>query len=934
MIFSTLFKDKWKSKKVAQRLQAITELQPTVSADKIVLVNLAENDVDSNVRSAALDKLNQFHFWLTASNANSDSCIVKLAQQKIENILLGEDPIMLTHDEKQNFLAQPPHPALLEKWLFVEQDTSLQIRIFEQINKPQLSLKLFGQSDSTELQRYIVDNNNEISLLEKLVKKTNSTDVEQYINDKIAEITANLEKPIKLAKQIQLTLSKYLALKDIANYQDVLVKKAQIEAQWQTLQRDFELLSTEQQFTFNDKWKTIESQITKVFALKAENYQQQQIALQLAEDKITQQASFTLKAEQLSKQLSTAIYENSAIDQADFNQTIDQELQALSQSVLDSKAQQQLASQFNEARSKLLQLDVIAESITQATHLISQLSQIALPKTITEFSEKYDFYRNWQQQWGKVNAAACNLLPDSIQSSYQALTQQWQATILPFEQQLKVEFKQVKNKLHDVRQLVNRGKYNASFGVFKKAEKAYLALSSKQQQALEKDYLWCQAKINDLSDWESYIATPKKQALLAQAQTLVEQPLDNPVTQADKVKTLRKQWNTLGHAQADLNAELNTQFNLACEQAFAPCRLFFSEQEKLRALNLAAREQLIKDSRALESVTQQAMIDWKQLDRDLNKLMQQWRDAGDVDKQYYQELNQQFNQSLKPVKNAISAFHQSNVEKKKILITHAQTLSEQSENEAILQDVKRLQVKWRDIGYCGPKEENKLWQSFRAINDKIFARHKARQKNIDQQNNEQLNELSVQVNLLTEKACNKSTVTEIDVMLNQCELLTKQLSLLKPKSSLLLVQLSKQVKVLNAHKSDLITTQKNHAWQQLFSILEQKIELKENINLIQEFEQLTTKWKKRLLALPSTDADINARLEKTIALEIIAGAKSTQSDQALTMKVQVELMQQQLSNKQTITLESLLCEWLALGQLSSNDLPLINRIRPLFAQKT
>ena len=193
--------------------------------------------------------------------------------------------------------------------------------------------------------------------------------------------------------------------------------------------------------------------------------------------------------------------------------------------------------------------------------------------------------------------------------------------------------------------------------------------------------------------------------------------------------------------------------------------------------------------------------------------------------------------------------------------------------------------------------------------------------------------MSIQVSQLIEKVNNKPVIDDINVMLEECERLNAQLKPLKPKSSALLDQLSKQVKVLNAQKTELATTQKNQSWQLLFSIVEQSIEQNKETKFDPTFEQLPTKWKKRLLAVPSTSAESSTRLEKTIALEVIAGVKSPQVDQALTMKVQVELMQQQLSNKQTITLETLLDEWLALGQLSDTDLPLIARIRPLFVQK-
>ena len=83
---------------------------------------------------------------------------------------------------------------------------------------------------------------------------------------------------------------------------------------------------------------------------------------------------------------------------------------------------------------------------------------------------------------------------------------------------------------------------------------------------------------------------------------LVETPLDNPNEQADKVKNFRKTWNLLGHADEELDKGLNEAFNQACELAFAPCRLFFAEQEKLREQHFILRTNIIEQATAMKKV--------------------------------------------------------------------------------------------------------------------------------------------------------------------------------------------------------------------------------------------------------------------------------------------------------------------------------------------
>ncbi|XQW86873.1 DUF349 domain-containing protein [Thalassotalea piscium] len=933
MIFSKLFKEKWQSKNDTIRLQAVEELSINNSSDKNILIQLIENDSNSQVRINALSKFNQFSLWIEASK-NNNKTVRAFAEQQIENILLGLENIELTKEEKFSFLELKPSQSLLEKWLFAEPDSNLQITLYELINKPQLAFKLFTLRDNAKVQNYIIEQNDDIATLEKLAKKTHLKDVQSKISEKIASLTEAQEKPIKLAKQVQLILAKYLALKDIASYQEMLDKQSEIITQWHEVKAKFDILPEDKQLAFNDKWIGIETQLDKIFAIKAEDYKQQQILIKLAQDRAEQLEGFNLTLKNLNQQLSTSIYENATIDKMAFEKEIDRQLQLLSESDLDNKTQQNLSKLFNQERKQLLQLDTIAESITQATHLISQLSQVVLPQQIEEFAEKLAFYRDWQTQWQKVNKASCNLLPESITTSYQVLTKQWEEGIKPFEKSLKVQFNKVKHQLSDVKRLINSGKFNVCFGVFKKAETAYLLLTSQQQQALAKDYVWCQEKINELSDWESYIATPKKQSLLQEIQALADNPIDSPVEQAQKVKEYRKQWNSLGHAEAEINEELNAAFNLACEQAFAPCRLFYSEQEKLRSKHKVERENLISESEALKQRIEQPDVDWKKLDSDLNKLLQKWRNAGEVDQQIYHSLNKTFNQSLTPIKNAIHEFHESNAQKKQAVIVKAEALAKQDDIEQATIEIKSLQSKWREIGYSGSKAENKLWKAFRAINDDIFAKRKETQHATNESNNLKLNELAIEVQQLIDRAEQPLSIAQINTSIEEAALLKDKLLPLKPLSSQLNTQLIDFTKSLTHKKKNLLKQKANQSWHNLFSLLHEVIEQDIVFEHHENYINLDNKWKKRLKSLATDSVDHQSRKEKTIALEIIAGIKPPASEQALTMKVQVALMQQQLSNKEVVTIETAFDEWLALGKLTKDDLPLLSRIQALFTAET
>ena len=225
-------------------------------------------------------------------------------------------------------------------------------------------------------------------------------------------------------------------------------------------------------------------------------------------------------------------------------------------------------------------------------------------------------------------------------------------------------------------------------------------------------------KIAELADWEHYIATPRKQQLLADIKAIVETPLDNPNEQAEKVKQYRKTWNSLGHADDDAEQALNTEFNQLCETAFTPCRLYFAEQEKLRAQHLLTRQSFLEQAKSLAgSVTRNEndgddnnlTIDYKSLENELNQLIKQWQSAGQIDREIYQGINNEFNLALQPIKLVIKNYHQENKIAKQALIGNAESLLVNDDIFYAVTEVKSLQTQWRNIGYAGPKVENKLW---------------------------------------------------------------------------------------------------------------------------------------------------------------------------------------------------------------------------------
>ena len=966
MIFN-LFKSKnsWQHKDSNVRIAAINEeLTTDNNEDKAILLSLLNEDESELVRRAVLLKLNSFDEYFNTIKTNNNKAVQAFAATQVQDILFGQHQLTLTDEQKQSFLItvtnnQPVDFSLLNKWLDHEVSPTLVISLFEVLvqkkNAAQLFLQVFAKKQSVEIQKQLIafelEALAEPALLSKLSKKAVNDDVMQLINDRLTKQVEQQEKPKRLLKQSQLILSKLLALKDNSDYNQYRSKKTGLLQEWQSNLAELSCLSEDEQQQLLTKYKKITEQLTHIFASKEENYQQAKIAEQLFNDKETAKDGFNKTITELNQAIITAVFEGTSTETEKHNQkTFENSVAQLSQkvkaSILNETEQVEFIQQIYQLEKRLTQLPEIAQSVSEATYLISKMSQLALPQTLNELNDRQQTYHDWLNDWKIVDQKACGVLPVSIKDAYKEISLLWRNGLKPLIQEQKQLFGQTKKKLIDLKRLLNNGKYKVCFGLFKGVSQVIHLLSSSQQQQLQRDFDNVSEKMAEISDWEQYIATPRKQELLAEINALVITPLDNPNTQADKVKQFRKTWNSLGHAEENLDKELNDQFNLACEQAFAPCRLFYAEQEKLREQHLVTRHKILEQAVNLAETIKSANIDnspidFKTLDGKLTTLQQRWQQAGDVDREIYQKLLKQYKNTILPIQRVINEFYDTNAESKQTLINKAEQQLDVEDIYQAIECIKKLQHQWRDIGFAGSHQESKLWQQFRAINDKVFAKR-------EQARSEQKAELDELAkgfnqtldNIKTETKDTDETRVELNALIKAKDQATQLLSQVlanKPVLKTVASAIEIFIKQMIERIAQVTAEEESKSWDSLFILLESMSQeaLDSSVEAIlnkADYQQLNSFWQKRLKeqCVLTTKVDESIRIDKTLELEILAQVDSPIEFASQRMIVQVGLMQEQIKSGASIDLSERFVDWLRLGRLEAADLILLKRLKKIF----
>ncbi len=948
-------KNSWQHKDSNVRIAGINEeLNVSNNENKTILLSIVNTDKSELVRRAALIKLNNFDDYYHVSKSNDSKAVQQFAEQQVLDILSGKNLLELTLTQKQPLINRLEIP-LLNHWLVYESNPSLVLSLFDALTKKksgsQVLLQIFSQHINpqnrsehitAEIQKQLLALDlpelSDESLLTKLNKKAVNQSVNQLILSKLNTIAELKEKPKKLLKHLQLLLAKLLALKEVADYSEYLNKKTALTQEWQQQIVEVSCLPADEQKRVLTKYEKILSQLTQLFVVKAEAFQQEKITQQLQHEKQAAQGRFNQTITTLNHDITNAVFTDEVLVEADFKEKLALISEQLANSILNADEQFTITRQLNSLTLRFTQLPEIAQSVSNATYLISSISQLALPQNLTELNERQQNYQDWLGRWKDVDKKACGMLPASIITAHKEITHTWRNGLKPLQKEQKQFFNQTQKKLNDLKRLLASGKYKVCFGLFKGVNQTLDFLSADQIQQLQRDYDSVNKKMAEISDWEHYIATPRKQALLSEITALVTQPLDNPNDQADKVKQHRKTWNSLGHADEALDHDLNEQFNVACEQAFAPCRMFYAEQEKLRKQHLIVRNDIISQAKQLadaNNISNIDAIDFKALDGQLTKLQQCWQQAGEVDRQAYQKLFNQFKSVIQPIKQTIKTFHDANKLSKQVLIKKAEQQLNVDDIHQAIDEIKQLQQQWRSIGFAGNHQESKLWRIFRQVNDQVFAKRDQVKTEYNAVKSSKLATLKLNLNVIKSNVIesNKSSLVNGK---NQAEQLLSTVLADKPVLKAAVSAIDTFIKKTNEQVALIEEKNQAESWQALFKLLNELAVIEiDDISNNAHFKRLSSFWQKRLLehAKLKTSVINQERFEKTLELEILAQQESPTEYASQRMAVKVRLMQAQMLSGTQVEQPQLLVEWLALGQLSAEDVSQIARLEKIFLNK-
>ncbi|WP_462158174.1 DUF349 domain-containing protein [Pseudoalteromonas sp. GB56] len=869
MIFKQFFQPKWKHPKETTRLGALSAMDS--QQDEQIIRELASSDPSSNVRAAALKKLNDVSLWWQACQQDAEPSIKRLANQKVGQAIL-ESTQTLSDSDKELYIDRFAPEKLLEQLALQEKTNAVKIKLLKRLHKPQLLEQVFRSADEVLQQQLceMVINQELATKLQKFAKG----DAKSQLNEYLQQQQRAQDMPIEVEQQSKLLLAKLNALREKSDYQLVSTQFTVLNNQFEQLELSW--LGDVQREQCEQKHSELVIKLNNHIDRLKGDYDLELSKQQARQRSVLALANLSALAEEIAHAMSLRFDGNEQI-QTDWLHAKVEQAQDMLQNE-DLQPGQELNSQRAELERLFKQVEQLAAYEQDVAHVRSELVEYQAHSVPSTTDELDDAMTKETQLRVRVREAI-KVLPKELaghwHQQFKATQNQWQAQVKPLTEEQSKLLETAKKKARDLRRLTSQGRYRVAFGVFNGLREVYEQLTMHFQQQIVREYETIENMLNEAKDWHQYAGEAQQEQLVTAAKELCSLPCEDANARLEQVKRLRKSWQLLG---PEVDAQAKEQFEQAIELAFEPCRIHFAHQQEQKEQAVAQREQIIIDMQKLSE--QREQLDIINIERSFNVIVKQWRDAKRLESKIYNKFHKRFTQAQADVANIIECYYKDNATAKEALLAQAQQV--QLENVfAATNELKNLQQQWQKIGFAGKGKERKLWQAFRRINDEVF-------KQRDEAKAVQQEEFDAQ------KAEQSAQLDTFSQVFSQCDTLA-QLQKLAAEIATLNV-----VKELHQAKQTLIADVQNS--------IEKLTKAAQSEHLVKLQTSLREDAAVNHLWLSNTQLGLSAE-QLVVRLEIAENVDSPASDAQLRMQEQVTMLDEK-HHGVTHSTEVLLKAWL------------------------
>ena len=219
-----------------------------------------------------------------------------------------------------------------------------------------------------------------------------------------------------------------------------------------------------------------------------------------------------------------------------------------------------------------------------------------------------------------------------------------------------------------------------------------------------------------------------KEQVIADLKNLIEKQEDVNAT-FPEFREIQNRWRAAGPVPAQNFRNINETYQLYVEQFYDMVKI----NRELRDLdfkkNLEAKEQFCQ---AAEQLAENSNV--VEAFRELQKLHEQWKEYGPVAKEYREQIWDRFKAATSVINKKYQAFFEGlkeqqaeNLAKKTVLCEKVEEIAQRevlSSNQwnAFSKEIEDVQKEWKLIGFASKKDNQKIYDRFRAACDNFYGR--------------------------------------------------------------------------------------------------------------------------------------------------------------------------------------------------------------------
>ena len=220
------------------------------------------------------------------------------------------------------------------------------------------------------------------------------------------------------------------------------------------------------------------------------------------------------------------------------------------------------------------------------------------------------------------------------------------------------------------------------------------------------------------------VSVEKKLALIEKANALKDS--EEWKKTAESFKALMDDWRAAGNSGPE-GDKLWEQFSSARQAFYDRQRKHYSDLDAQNETRKSEKEKIIAEAREAAASTE-----WGKAHERLEELFAKWKGVGaagrDEEKLWseFQAVRHDFYERRTAARREQEQIFEVRREDKEALIRQAQAYLDDADfSPEAASRMREMGSDWKDIGFCGRKQENELWEKFHGIQDAYWQAKKA-----------------------------------------------------------------------------------------------------------------------------------------------------------------------------------------------------------------